>query len=323
MLMQHGRLIASLFALSVKVLIVLFGRLPGDTLLWRELQNTAHVPLFGFVALATLGLVRALVPVCRDSPFIGYLVAAVASLAVGLLTEYGQLFTGREPSISDVARDLAGIITGLGIYAAIDSRMQPVWRRQGRGLRALTVTLCCLVFAFSLFPLARLATSYLQRNAAFPVIVDFRESWSRVFVECRSAVLTRLSAGEQPTPVTNRETTRLDLTPGRYPGVSVIEPYPDWRSFAYLTFVIYSLQRQPLGLVLRIHDASHDQAHSDRFNRRLEIRPGENRFRIALAEVENAPVGRHMDMSRIAGIALFSEDLSASASLYLDTLRLE
>jgi len=323
MLMQHGRLIASLFALSVTVLIALFGRLPGETLLWRELQNTAHVPLFGFVAVATLGSLRELVPMFRDRPVIGYLVAAVAALALGLLTEYGQMLTHREPSISDVMRDLAGIITGLGIYAAIDSRMEAVWRRQGRGLRALTVTLCCFVLAISLFPLARLAASYLERNAAFPVIVDFRESWSRVFVECTSAVLTKLSTGEQLSPVTNRETTRLDLTPGRYPGVSVIEPYPDWRSFAYLTFVIYSPQRQPLGLVLRIHDASHDQAHSDRFNRRLEIRPGENRFRIPLAEVENAPVGRHMDMSRIAGIALFSAELSASASLYLDTLGLE
>ena len=322
-LKRRHRLIAWLSFLLVMVLGVLFGQLPGDTLLWGELQNTAHIPLFGLVAIATLCVLRELVPLLRDRPLVGYLLAGVASFTIGLLTEIAQLLTHRDASISDAMRDLAGTVVGLGLYASFDPRMQLFWRRQRRGLRAVTIVLSCVVFAVSLFPLVRLAAAYLQRSAAFPVIVDFRTSWSRAFLQCKSAVLAKVAAAESQVSVPDYLTTRLDLDPVPYSGVYVTEPYPDWHSFAYLTFDVYSPQRQPLWLVLRIHDALHNQAYSDRFNRRLEIRPGNNRFRIPLPAVEAAPAKREMDMSRIRGLGLFSTDLTRPTSFYLGTLRLE
>ena len=85
----------------------------------------------------------------------------------------------------------------------------------------------------------------------------------------------------------------------RLPGDSML-----WREFQFesLTFVIHSVQPNPFQLVLRIHDRLHNQEHADRFNRSLLVMQGENRFRIPLAEIRNAPVGREMDMTRITGV---------------------
>ena len=87
--------------------------------------------------------------------------------------------------------------------------------------------------------------------------------------------------------------------------------------------VIYSPETAPVDLVLRVHDRAHNQNHSDRFTRQFSIQPGENRFRVRLAEIEAAPAKRKMNMSQIAGVILYATDITRPLTLYLGALRLE
>jgi hypothetical protein len=302
------------FAVPLFIFAMLFMRLPGDSMLWREFQNAGHTPLFGFIALATLYMLRTYIPTVRDRPLYGYLMSAAVSLGIGVMSEYGQLLTDRDPSSYDVMRDLIGIVAGLGVYAGVDPRMKPLWSNLRRGLRSGTVILSCFLFAASLFPLVRLAIASIQRNEAFPVVIDFEAGWSKPFLQFQHASLIA---------ATENQLSQLDLKPARYPGVSIVEPYPDWSAYASLMFVIYSRQSHPFELVLRIHDKLHNQDHADRFNRSLMIMHGKNYFRIPLAEIRNAPVGREMDMTRITGFTLFAVDTVLPVDFYIGSIRLE
>ena len=317
MLNQRHKFIVPLlfyFAVPLFIFAMLFMRLPGDSMLWREFQNAGHMPLFGFIALATLYMLRTYFPTVRDRPLNGYLVSAVVSLGIGVLSEYGQLLTDRDPSSYDVMRDLIGIVAGLGVYAGVDPRMKPLWSNLRRGLRSATVILSCFLFAASLFPLVRLAIASIQRNEAFPVVIDFEAGWSKPFLQLRHATLIA---------ATENQLSQLVFKPARYPGVSMVEPFPDWSAFESLTFVIHSRQSHPFQLVLRIHDKLHNQEHADRFNRSLMIMHGENHLRIPLAEIRNAPAGRELDMTRITGLTLFAVDTVLPVDFYIGSLRLE
>ena len=148
MLNQRHKFIVPLlfyFAVPLFIFSMLFMRLPGDSMLWREFQNAGHVPLFGFIALAILYMLRTYIPTVRDRLLYGYLMSAAVSLGIGVLSEYGQLLTDRDPSSYDVMRDLIGIVAGLGVYAGVDPRMKPLWSNLRRGLRSGTIILSCLL----------------------------------------------------------------------------------------------------------------------------------------------------------------------------------
>jgi hypothetical protein len=105
--------------------------------------------------------------------------------------------------------------------------------------------------------------------------------------------------------------------------VAFDEPYPDWSGHLRLVFTIVSDLDAPLRLVVRVHDAAHDQRGKDRFNRSLTVSPGVNRFAISLDDIRRAPDRREMDMRRIRGIILFAYRLNAPTHVYLGAWRLE
>jgi hypothetical protein len=323
MLKPRRRLVISLLIVTAIVPAVLFGQLPDDSLLWRELQNTGHIPLFGILSLATLCILREVSPTARKRPLAGYLAAGFISLVAGIAIEFGQLLTHRDPGSADVMRDLAGIVAGLGIYAVVDPRMQSVWYKLHRGLRTATIALACLLLLGSLLPLAQLAVACVQREQAFPVVIDFTARWSKAFIQLNHAALTQVTPSEAWISAPGPRMARLTLYPAQYPGVAIVEPSPDWAAFETLTFAVYSREPEPVDLVLRVHDKLHNQILSDRFNQRLTVKRGENRFRIPLAAIQNAPADRSMELSQMAGLILFATDIVDPVDLYLDNMRLE
>ena len=321
---RYSRLAGLLTVATVIIVVVLFGYLPGDSLLWRELQNTGHIPLFGLLAITLLFMWREWTGDSGAGSRVDYLVAGGASLVIGIAIEFGQVLTKHhDPSISDATHDLAGILIALGIYACIDSRMKPVWARQRPGLRRAVIILACSLLIVCLFPLLKLAAACRDRAAALPVIMDFTAGWATPFLELRHASLfTEGPAGAAP-DAAGRRLAGLRMEPGIFPGVSIIEPYRDWTGYESLVLAIYSPEPSPVDLVLRVHDRAHNQNHSDRFTRQFSIQQGENRFRVRLAEIEAAPAGRNMNMSQIAGVILYATDISRPLTLYLEALRLE
>ena len=117
--------------------------------------------------------------------------------------------------------------------------------------------------------------------------------------------------------------TGIELLPANFPGVSLTEPYPDWRTYRQLSVSLYSDYPEPFELVLRIHDRQHDHTYRDRFNRVLNIKPGANHFRLPLTEITHGPTGRTMQIEQIAGVILFAWNLPQTRQICIDRIQLE
>lgn len=307
----------------------MFVQLPGSSLLWRELQNTGHTILFAVITLAFMGMLRGVRgdPVEVNKAYISYVYAGAILVIFAVLTELGQLFTHREPSLIDIVRDMAGIVIGLGVYASIDTCFMPLWTRHRYLPRISMLILSSCLLVVSLLPLLHLSFAYAQRNDAFPVIIDFQAAWVKPFLQLNQAVLIHAAAPDSLASMNDRadrqQVSQLILNNGKYPGVSITESYPDWSAYNMLTLDLYSLEDQTINLVLRIHDSQHNQEFSDRFNQVLTVIPGKNRFRVPLHQVEHAPAGRDMDMMHIASIMLFAMNIDNPVKFYPGMLYLE
>lgn len=153
--------------------------------------------------------------------------------------------------------------------------------------------------------------------------MDFSARWSGYFLEFHDAGLYPDVSPAALVQGGGNQPAQLALEPGRYPGISVVEPYPDWSGYEHLVVVVYSDRPYPDRLVLRVHDRQHDHVYTDRFTRVLAVDRGMNRFRIPLAEIEAAPVGRRMQMNSIVGIGLYARHVQLPFELYLGKIRLE
>ncbi|MGB8719066.1 MAG: hypothetical protein WCD46_07125, partial [Desulfobacterales bacterium] len=122
-----------------------------------------------------------------------------------------------------------------------------------------------------------------------------------------------------------RRSLEISLTCDTYSGVGLKYFPRDWRGYSALEFSVFNPGTAPLALTCRVHDRTHTtarQRYSDRFNRRITIKPGWNDISIALEEIRRAPLTRPMDLSRIDGLGLFSVRLPTPVTVYLDRVRL-
>jgi len=162
---------------------------------------------------------------------------------------------------------------------------------------------------------------FWQRNHDFPVLMDF-ESRAFMMQASNDATMNVVSA---PKNWQSNDTRagKASLLGGRYPGIRLRHPYPDWTGYQQLLLEIFSLQEDNATLTLRIDDYQHNNALNDRFNRQLIVRPGLNYFRIKLAEIRSAPATRAMDLAQISRLMLFAVEPRLPITLYIDNIRLE
>jgi hypothetical protein len=317
--------VAPWVALAVALLVFLFvAGAPEPTMFWNDVFDAGHVPLFGLLALVALRVVRNRFP--DLTPGRAWWFAFGATAALGGATEALQAFQpNRDPSFADVARDLAGAGAFL-LGAAALPRLSggPSWIATAKRRRAVVST-AVAVLLVSGFQLALTVAVLAARRAAMPTLFALDGSW-------RERRLVTAGEGGALTPNARPATlaagftlplARLDLQPAVYPGVSLEEPYPDWRGYRRLTFTVVSDLDAPLTLTIRIHDAHHDQRYEDRFNRSLSIAPGVNRIAIELDDVRKAPDRREMDMARIRDIIIFAYRPAVPAHVFLGPVRLE
>jgi VanZ family protein len=308
-------------ALVALLLFLVLANTPDRTRFWTTLYDFGHAPLCGLFAL----IIRSAVASGGRREPRASLYAFAFTAALGFLTEAVQVFqTTRDASLEDLARDAAGAAAFLLAAAAVRNFAAmrkgvagPSSRRRG----VLGLVLASALMAASAAEFTRTLALYMERARAFPTLYALDGSWWEE--ELIRGQNSRLTYGQTvPRGEGEGRMARLDLRPGLYPGLTFDEPYPDWRGWNELVLTIYSDLESPLPIVIRIHDAAHDQSHSDRFNKRLMVRPGRNTFVIALDEVRDAPRRREMDLRRIRAIIVFSHKLEGRAHLYLGPLRL-
>ena len=302
--MSHRLLI--LVALFVVAATLLFMQLPvPPTFAGRTIENAGHMPVFFLVTLGLLIVLR------TDFRFEGsrlYALAGLIGSGLGFVSEVIQEPLARDASWEDVFSDAVGAVCALAVYALFDRRSRltrTTW------LAALVVALGCI--AFYVTPLVRMTVAYVHRNGQFPVLADFRSPSDELWM-VDYGTDHRLDGGS----------LMVVYARGRWPGVSLREPVPDWSAYRTLLIDVENPETEKLGFTVRVHDRGHWRDYSDRFNRHYELAGGERRtLRIDLAEVARAPRGRLMDMRQIADITLLRDAKEGSRSLRIYSLRLE
>jgi len=302
--------------LVVVVLALMFSPLPIESLWLREALNSGHTIFFFFLSFyAYHGLKK---QTNLSNTYLIVVIIVFVGIVFGILIEAVQQSLQREASIVDLCRDVVGIFAGLCLVASGAAK-----KVSNQMYRFLSLAMAVALILFAMAPLMQLSMHYIQRNSAFPVVIDLGANWSESFIVYNHAELLH---GDDQGNIGRYGKDKLHQVlfgPGRFPGVSIREPVADWSSYRLLKFSVVSNVEGDVVLVLRIHDKQHNQDYSDRFNQALIVHPGVNDYAFALASISEGPEARELDLSQIAGIILFLSRQSLPAKLSIGDLYLE
>ncbi|MGE0030107.1 MAG: VanZ family protein [Steroidobacteraceae bacterium] len=292
--MASGRKAAFLGTLVVALpALALVAKMPSHPQILAVLNNAAHAPVFGALAVVWLLLLREVSPLGERHRFA---VALAATIAIGGLVELIQPAIGRGGEWVDLLNDTLGAIAGLALAAALSSR------------RRWAALIFVVAAAPVLWPVAEASIAYAARAWEFPTMLGGDTRADRYFVRTRgvqsepSILPPRWSqAGDPPS-------LRIQIVGGNWPGITHSEPQPDWSDYSKLMLDMTNPESRPLKLTLRVHDRMHDNRSSDRFNRTFTLAAAQRSIlAIPLSEIASGPEGRSLDLSRVAGVILFGE----------------
>jgi VanZ family protein len=287
------RVAAILFLLS----LVVFATFHEPTRFVHTLQKLAHPVTFGAVALLFLTL-------RRQTPrrFGSYVVAFALTVLCGAGTEVAQAFVNRDPALLDVLRDALGASTALAGFATLvpgaDARGRGGWRVMG-------ALFAFVGLAVMVAPISISLAAYARRDLSFPTLLEACSPLDRYFLGDGGADVNVVpSTGPTTSPCGSA--LRVEFRTSPYAGIMLDEPYPDWRTARTLVLNLRNPGELDLSLAMRVHDRAHNYKFQDRFNREFILHARERlEIAIPISEIEHAPADRLMDLSRIAGVALF------------------
>ncbi|MCW8194451.1 hypothetical protein F6455_06605 [Proteobacteria bacterium 005FR1] len=266
----------------------------------RALANLAHI---GFFALATV-LVAGRVDL--RSPRRWLLLTGVVVI-ISLLIELIQSQVGRSATVHDGLRNLTG--TWLAI----------LWLQRPSAGVWLGRAIVGGVLLLELGLVAETIAAQQRMRAQLPLLSGMESVWD---VNRWQGIASEVRQSDDHA---SEGTYALEarLGPTAFSGISMTRMPNDWSAYGELSFDVYNPQAKKLQLTVRIHDADHEIAEAawrfeDRFNRRLLVEPGWNHYRISLAEVQQSPEEREMDMSLIKELRLFAAGLEEEKIIYLD-----
>jgi hypothetical protein len=313
--------IAALLA-AVFFLLLFLDRFKFDshTLFMHAVRNLGHVPLFGLIAVILLWILQ-LTLGGRLGAIHRYILAWIGAAGLGAISEYMQYFSPRNADLMDLVNDIAGAASFLALHYLIDARLSNEEKKQRDRLRMpIRIAALAILLAVSI-PVIRAAAASLHRRASFPEMYTFDSRFEKDFIKPQNAVLEFV---DPPFEWKEKESRvgRITFLPAKYPGLEFEGPWPDWSEYRTLTIDIFSTADSTVFLTLMIKD-DEIAGYKDRFNRELRIAPGLNEIRIPVAEIENGPENRRLDMASLEAIHLFMIEPREPLVLYIDDLFLE
>ena len=290
---------AALCAIALLLALVVAPPVLEASVLLAALHDAGHVLVF-----ALIGALLCLFREPRGAALVAFF-AVAAALAVG--TEVAQPWLAGSESIEvaslgDVGRDLLGAAVGALAWHAVRHRRRRLWFP------------AAMLLVAGLAPLAFTGWAYAQRALHPEVIWDpGRATWP-VFLEPPAEGDYRRMA----------QRLRFTATGDSYAGISIREPPPDWRGYGALRISLANPGAKPVRINVRIDDRPRDTEYADRFNRERILPAGTAvQWRIPLADIEQGPTGRRLDLSHIERVVIFLSPGSRGAAFDLDGLRLE
>lgn len=274
-----------------------------SNLLWRELFNLGHLPLFGVISLLVLSMTR-LVPALDRSLARRYAAAFMFSAMLAALSEIVQIGGPRDADIFDFLRDLVGIVSFLLVWLAFDRRARQAVGTVSR--RAILILIAVALVLTSASSVIRLSAVWAERDRAFPTLFTFDNWWERTFVTADNAVISIVSAEPNAPDSAANHLLQVNYRAALYTGPIFQDFYPDWTGYDTLSVLAVSLSPQPEQILFRVDDFFSRKDRTDRFERVIDLKPGRNEITLPLAEIAHGPKGRLLDLSRVKRIVLFS-----------------
>jgi len=297
-----------LFGLAVLALLafVEFAYVPGHNRLMGEINNAGHIPVFGLLAIALLHLLKLIRPAARQKLFQVYLKAFILTVILGAATEGYQYFGPRDADFADLIRDAIGAVSFLALYAAVRDRDLKEWRSRFPSRRLSLLGLTAVLWVLGGWGVTTWSVAFAHRNNSFPVVSDFSSTWSTKFLQPLDAHLD--TDGRTPVAPNGHYTagTRLHFDSGSWPGLLLVDAYPDWREYDSLVLVSYLEEDRSLFLGFSIADRQHNQELEDRYTTAFGVAPGLNRNAISLNDVRFGPTERELDLEQVYAIRIFS-----------------
>lgn len=297
--------------------------LPHQNRLLQEVLNSTHLFLFGIIALLLQPLgARALRTHARPHLW-SYILAGIIATGIGGLTELIQYFGPRDADLSDFLLDAVGVTAFLLWKASYDSRLAATTETKRKRRPRLFRLVGIILIMLALLPLMTMATAFVARQNRFPVLHDFESYFEKPLFTLQGASIEFVPPPAGWTAGGGERVAEVTLEAGAYPGLTMVEPYPDWRGYSRFCFEVYIPGPDSVKLGLRIDDRVHNMEWTDRFGRALMLAPGPHSICIPLTNVRQSPETREMDMAHIASVWFFIHNNPHSQVIYLDHVRLE
>lgn len=312
----------ALALIAILLVTVVLAPVSGSTRWMRTLQDSAHGPVFGCIALLALGILRTRPRFESQAPWRQYLIALGVAALLGVASELAQIPVGRDASFADVRHDLLGALAFLAVASVFDRRLHRAAQRHVARVGIFLVAACALGVLAA--PMARAVVEYQRRDASFPVIADFSHRFDRYFV---SQNVTAIEAAGLPPPWStraNESAMRVTFLAGAYPGIDFFELLPDWSAYSTLALDLTNPTSSPLVLTLLVLDADHDYELEDRYTGSVIVPASTRRVtRVALADIEAGPPQRRIDLRRIDRVVLFRDQACEAGEMYVSRVWLE
>lgn len=286
------------------------------------LNDAGHAPVFGAFAWVVMRILDSRLPAATQAARLWS--AFAITVAAGAAVEVVQSFMDRESSWGDLLMDAAGAGAVLCLTALW--RGQETTRVQVLPRNALLLAGVGVSVAAIALPLGLGIAAYARRQAWFPVIASFESASDLYFVAPLNARLERIALPLSFAQSRDEPALKVAFADPAWPGVQFWEPEPDWRRFRLLRLDVVNPGDQPLKIGLRIEDDVHDQTYEDRFNSEFDV-PASSRqlITVRLADVENGPRRRTLDLGKVSRVAVFEGSGAATPgrTFYLSRVWLE
>ena len=274
----------------------------GTAQLSVALRNSAHTPWFFLVTLLIWNLWNAKKPLL-SRVWLTLLTAQIVSM----VSEGVQMFTSRHASWSDIAFNLAGAAAAIAVCLYYELRK----KQKASNLLLFLPAFACLLILSGIYGVLKVLMVDFHASRIFPELVDFTNP---AFIELKvRAERYHGTSDQQQKMFTDSFTINLPEK-YRYPGLTLIEPFPDWDGYQWLEFEVTLEKIDRMNMAVRV---SVKENSGLEYIKPVILYPGYNLVRIPinqlLDDVSNSIVNR---------VILYKESGKGPEYLVIDGIRL-